>query len=200
MFKPVILTVIIVVLAGVGARAESSGKIVFLGDSLTAYTNWDTLFSNDNITNRGIGGNTSRDIYNRLGTVIEDAPKKVFIMVGINDIIRGKSMQELILTYDKILDVLTNRLPDAEIYVMSILPVNFEGDDYFNYCVTIANRHIKQIVDKYDKKDKVIYLDIYGSFVSGGTTRLNPLFTQDGIHLTQQGYLNWKRQLQPYVY
>ncbi|MBF0553388.1 MAG: hypothetical protein HQK96_02390 [Nitrospirae bacterium] len=227
MFNLVVVTVFIVLLSSV-AVASSNEKIVFLGDSLTAFADWNELFSNGNIINQGVGGDTSRDIYNRLGAVINVAPKKtsrdiynrlgavinvapkkIFIMAGINDIIKGKSVEDLILTYNKILNVLINRLPNVEIYVMSILPVNFDGEPtdiymkyslYINTNVIAANEKLKQTVVQYKDKYKVKYLDIYGAFVYAGTIKLNPLFTYDGIHLTREGYVNWKQQIKRYVY
>ncbi|MEO5360040.1 MAG: GDSL-type esterase/lipase family protein [Nitrospirota bacterium] len=203
MFKPVIMSIVVIILFSIKLTAGSyNEKIVFLGDSLTAYADWNELFPSDNIINRGISGNTTQDIYNRLGAVIKDAPKKIFIMVGINDIIRGKSVDDLILTYNKILKVLINRLPNADIYVISVLPVNFSGDLYnlyVNTTVIAANEKIKQSVKKHTKKDKVKFLDIYGTFTKSGTSGLIPMYTYDGIHLTHQGYLNWKQQIRPYV-
>ncbi|MBF0319088.1 MAG: sialate O-acetylesterase [Nitrospirae bacterium] len=202
MFKPSMVTVILIVLISVNAAAKSTddNKIVFLGDSLMSHADWAELFSNGNIKNRGIGGSTAQDIYNRLGDVINDAPKKVFIMAGTNDILRGKSLEQFILTYNKILKILIKKLPKAEIYVMSILPLNFEGDKPYNNIVILANVKIKQAVDTYNKQDKIKFLDIHESFTGPGTMKLNPLYTYDGIHLTPQGYLNWKQQIMPYVY
>jgi len=202
MFKSAIVTVILIVLLSVNAAAKSTDekKIVFLGDSLMSQVDWAELFSNGNIKNRGIGGSTAQDIYNRIGDVIRDAPKKVFIMAGTNDILRGKSLEQFILTYNKILKVLIKELPDADIYVMSILPLNFEGDKLYNDVITLTNVKIKQAVDKFNKQDKIKFLDIHESFTNPGTIKLNPIYTYDGIHLTPQGYLNWKQQIMPYVY
>ncbi|MBF0487642.1 MAG: hypothetical protein HQK98_05715 [Nitrospirae bacterium] len=208
MFKSVITAILLifVILLTTPLTAKSSGeKIVFLGDSLTAFADLNEMFPDGNIINRGVYGDTSRDMYNRLGAVIHDAPKKIFIMAGINDIIRGQSVDGLILTYNKILNVLISRLPNTEIYVISILPVNIEVEPpdlyikynlYINTNVIIANEKIKQTVVKY----KIKYLDIYGAFVYTGTIKLNPPLTNDGVHLTHEGYATWKRQIERYVY
>ncbi|WP_420267233.1 GDSL-type esterase/lipase family protein [Candidatus Magnetominusculus dajiuhuensis] len=212
MFKYVITAILLifVILLATPLTAKSSGeKIVFLGDSLTAFADLNEMFPDGNMINRGVYGDTSRDMYNRLGAVIHDAPKKIFIMAGINDIIRGQSVDGLILTYNKILNVLIRKLPNTEIYVISILPVNIEVEPpdlyikynlYINTNVIIANEKIKQTVVKYKDKYKIKYLDIYGAFVYTGTIKLNPLFTYDGVHLTHEGYATWKQQIERYVY
>ncbi|MBF0458581.1 MAG: hypothetical protein HQK99_11900 [Nitrospirae bacterium] len=204
-FKSVIMAALLMAIILLSLTAGASNeKIVFLGDSLTAEADWNALFPNGNIVNHGIGGDTTIDIYNRLGYVIKDAPKRIFIMAGINDIFMGRPIEELIQTYNKIISVLITRLPNVEIYVMSILPVNFEfrGDfhnSYINSVIITTNERIKQAVNKY-KRDKVKFLDIHGTFTENRTSKLNPMFTDDGVHLTPQGYLNWKQQIKPYVY
>ncbi|MBF0515803.1 MAG: hypothetical protein HQK97_01625 [Nitrospirae bacterium] len=206
MFKILNVKVLLVVSVIIGiltikiSAGSSNEKIVFLGDSHMAYTDWNSMFSHVNILNHGIGGNASQDIYNRLGLVIKDNPKKIFIMVGTNDIIRGVTPDNFILTYDKILHVLIKRLPHAEVYVMTILPGYFENDTLFNSVVLMLNAKIKQAVEKYKKHDNIKFLDIHESFMLPGTLRLNPAYTFDGIHLTDQGYLNWKQQIMPYVH
>ncbi|MBF0553387.1 MAG: hypothetical protein HQK96_02385 [Nitrospirae bacterium] len=194
----VVIVLLTVNLTAKSSTESSTGKIVFLGDSHMAFTDWNGLFSNDDIINRGINGDDSQRIYNRLGSVIKDNPKKVFIMVGTNDIFRCVTPEKFIQTYDNILFVLTKKLPHAEIYVMTILPVNLENDLIYNKIVVSLNEKIKQDVE-YHKNDNIKFLDIYESFTSAGTLKLNPSFTFDGIHLTDQGYLNWKQQIRPYV-
>ncbi|WP_420265351.1 GDSL-type esterase/lipase family protein [Candidatus Magnetominusculus dajiuhuensis] len=192
-----VLVVIVLLTVNLTAKA-STEKIVFLGDSHMAFTDWNGLFSNGDIINRGINGDDSQRIYNRLESIIKDNPKKVFIMVGTNDIFRGVTPENFIKTYDNILRVLTKKLPHAEIYAMTILPVNLENDVVYNKIVVSLNEKIRQDVE-YHKNDNIMFLDIYESFTSAGTLKLNPAFTFDGIHLSDQGYLNWKQQIRPYV-
>lgn len=65
--------------------------IVFLGDSITEKIDWHELFHNSHydILNRGIGSDTISGVINRINTIINLKPSKVFLMIGINDIALG---------------------------------------------------------------------------------------------------------------
>lgn len=70
---------------------DKKEKIVFLGDSLIDKGEWNELLSNEDIANRGINGDTTEGVLNRIDSVIALVPKKAFIMIGTNDVGRGES-------------------------------------------------------------------------------------------------------------
>src|SRR3954451_7586104 len=61
-------------------------EIVMLGDSLTEWGNWHELVPEFRVINRGIAGDTSSGVLDRLEEVIARRPKLVFLMIGTNDI------------------------------------------------------------------------------------------------------------------
>lgn len=61
-------------------------SIVFLGDSLTFRTEWSELFPEEIVINRGIGRDTTAGVLKRLDHIIEAKPKKIFILIGVNDL------------------------------------------------------------------------------------------------------------------
>ena len=62
-------------------------KIVFLGNSITeGGGNWNTRFDVNNIVNRGISGDITEGILDRLEEIIYYKPIAVFLLIGINDI------------------------------------------------------------------------------------------------------------------
>ena len=65
-----------------------SGKIVFLGNSITeAGGDWNKRFVSANkIVNRGISGDITEGVLSRLDEIIHYKPIAVFILIGINDI------------------------------------------------------------------------------------------------------------------
>ena len=68
--------------------------IVFLGDSLSDGAEWSELFSRQDILNRGISGDTSTGVLDRLDEVVRHQPKKIFLLIGINDIARDISPEQ----------------------------------------------------------------------------------------------------------
>ena len=57
-----------------------------LGDSLTEWGNWHELVPEHRVINRGVAGDTSSGVLDRLQEVIDRRPRLVFVMVGTNDI------------------------------------------------------------------------------------------------------------------
>ena len=70
---------------------NTKGEIIFLGNSITDYCEWSELFQNSKIKNRGISGDVTDGVLERLDEVTESKPSKIFLMIGINDLSRGKS-------------------------------------------------------------------------------------------------------------
>ena len=56
--------------------------LVFLGDSITDDGNWDKLFPNLSAENRGIGGDSTLGLLNRLDQIIALQPSQIFLMIG----------------------------------------------------------------------------------------------------------------------
>ena len=59
-----------------------SSDIVFLGNSITDGCEWAELFENRHVKNRGISGDRSGWLLERLDSIIAAHPKKLFLMIG----------------------------------------------------------------------------------------------------------------------
>lgn len=66
-----------------------SSDIVFLGNSLTDGCEWSELFDNRHIRNRGISSDRACELAERLDPIVEGHPKRLFLMIGINDLAGG---------------------------------------------------------------------------------------------------------------
>ncbi len=99
-------------------------KIVFIGDSITAYENWNTLFGVTYIRNAGIPENTTDDVLSRLSSIISSKPEKIFLFIGINDLFGGKDTSYISANYETILNKIRLESPDTILYFQSVLPTN----------------------------------------------------------------------------
>src|SRR5215204_3668553 len=81
---------------------NSSNDIIFLGNSITAGTDWMELLGRTDVRNRGISGDITFGILERLQEVTEGKPAKVFILIGINDISRNVPDSVIVSNYLKI--------------------------------------------------------------------------------------------------
>ena len=66
-----------------------SSDIVFLGNSITDGCEWAELFNNRHVKNRGISGDRSGWLLDRLDPIVGGHPKKLFLMIGVNDLAAG---------------------------------------------------------------------------------------------------------------
>ena len=170
-------------------------SIIMLGDSLTHNMIWDEAFKNTNVINRGISGNTTEDILGGLEEVIMRNPKKIFLMIGINDLAKYISKDKIISNYSVIIDRLINKLPNTTIYIQSILPINTNIK-----CLSLSNDDIEEtnrLIKDIAENKNIEYIDLYKSFIKDG--QLNKELTFDGVHLNAKGYTIWISSIKKYV-
>ncbi|PLR29874.1 hypothetical protein CYR55_22555, partial [Chimaeribacter californicus] len=70
---------------------HGQGDYVMVGDSITENARWDDIFPDYKIVNRGIAGDDTTGVLERIDDIIATGAKKAFIMIGTNDIDRGMS-------------------------------------------------------------------------------------------------------------
>lgn len=167
-----------------------TNDIVFLGDSITDRCEWSELFQNSGIKNRGIDGDTTSEILDRLSTITSGHPKKIFLMIGINDLLHGKNASYVLKNYKKILENIRSNSPNTTIYIQSILPNNKLKSK--NDIKTI-NKNLKKL----SNNKNIIYLNLFDSFSDGNG--LSKQYTYDGTHLNGKAYLIWKTAIEKYV-
>lgn len=172
--------------------------IVFLGDSLTNKGLWEEFYPEFIVKNRGISGDTIEGVAARLESVLDTKPERIFLMIGVNDIMFGRmGSGKLEADYRGLLEELEDS--DAEIYVMSILPVGAAAEESFgeglNEWILEANEVIRGLCEDCDAH----YIDVRGGFVDG-SGRLRDDLTIDGVHLNGEGYRIWKENLDEYIY
>jgi lysophospholipase L1-like esterase len=175
------------------ASPSTHADIIFIGDSITARGEWQEFFPDKIVLNRGIDSDVTEGVYNRLDTIIDKQPDKIFLMIGINDIRQGIDKNVTLDFYAKILDKLTDNLSDCTIYVQSILPVNSStGIDNCN--VQALNTAIKALADE----RSLTYIDLY-SLLADTNNDLPKDYSIDGVHMTGDGYSIWIEALKKYM-
>src|SRR5690606_34651148 len=102
----------------------SKKDIVFAGNSITFWGNWSEMLDSRRIKNRGIPGEHTFGLLNRLDGIIEGKPHKIFIMIGINDLGKGLSDSVILRNWHDILDRVIRQTPKTKVYVQSILPTH----------------------------------------------------------------------------
>lgn len=175
---------------------SSFNEIVLLGDSLTNGCEWSELFQNPNVKNRGIESDNSLGVLKRIGTVLKSKPKKIFIMIGVNDLGSNTPIDIIIENYNKIIQQVKGNSPSSKVYIQSILPTNSKL-----YKGAATNNKIKELNLKLENlagNFGLYYIDIF-SFLIDSAGGLNQRYSNDGLHLLSEGYLVWKNVLEKYI-
>lgn len=175
---------------------------ILIGDSLTLWFPPELLPQDRNWLNQGISGESSHGLLKRLDLFDSTQPEVIFIMIGINDLIRGVSEQVILDNQRQIMTYLLKKHPQAQIVIQSILPhgdkeATWEGKEKL---LSIPNSRIRQLNEKLQgaaAQVGVKYLDLYPLFTNK-QGNLRSEFTTDGLHLNPTGYLVWRTALQMY--
>jgi len=176
---------------------NSKTEIIFIGDSLTDQGEWAELLGNANVRNRGISGDTTDGVLNRLNQITASHPQKLFLMIGANDLWNEhKPPSEIAQTYRRILEQIQQQTPETQVFIQSLLPMNtIEYSISVNNSDIIAvNRHLKDLASEFS----YTYIDLHQKFTND-QKQLDPVYTIDGVHLNGKGYLNWAKIVNPYV-
>ena len=179
-----------------------STTIVMLGNSLTENgKDWGArLGTSHRVVNRGIIGDNTVGMTERLYQITPFKPKAIFLMAGINDMVGNTSAEEVAQHVIKLIEAIRTQAPQTQLFVQSILPIDeTEGrwrtlagrtDD-----IPFANMYIKA----YCETHHITFIDIFHHMTRGRSNQLRTELSGDGLHLTEQGYRVWAFELKKYV-
>jgi len=168
----------------------SRGAIVFVGNSLTEAGRWSDIIGQKGVLNRGISGDISYGVVARMDEILRHKPKKIFLMIGVNDLKREVPTENIIQNYQRIVQKIQAESPKTIIYLNSILPVN--ADKLIESFQAVKNSDIAVLNDALRNmatanKD-VRYVDLH-QVVADPKGYLKADMTPDGIHLEVSAYV-----------
>jgi lysophospholipase L1-like esterase len=184
------------------ASPASDSPIVFLGDSLTEFCEWNELLRKP-VLNRGISSDTTVDVLNRLDPVLSLHPTAIYLMIGTNDGIKESTVEDTADRYRQILEKIRRQSPNTRIYMQSLLPVLSTGSSLRPLGANRAGRLNPWIVEmntrikSYADGKWIFYINVHDALLQG--SELAPGLTVDGVHLSGAGYLAWKEHVEQIV-
>lgn len=164
----------------------SDARILMLGDSLTAYANWNLLFRNLDVINYGVEGDTAAGLLERVSKP-RITNKTIFIMIGINDIMNHGDIDDICNNIAKVVDILGS---DNDVFLQSTLLTR----------VSRLNAQVRQLDDceRYlCENHKCKYIDLNSDVSEGG--RLPDNLSIDDVHINITAYKVWAKALLPYI-
>lgn len=178
-------------------------NIVFFGDSITSGYKIEEFYPKNNVINSGTSGDTTENLLERMEDVYKYNPSKVFILIGINDLNRGKSIDEILDNIQRIVNNIKTNRKYTNIYIESVYPINrnvFEDKDY-SFNNDISNDTIKELNDRLSnlcKENSIQYVDVYNNLIDS-EGNLKEDYTREGLHLTDLGYFKVTSSLVKYI-
>ncbi|HTI09156.1 MAG TPA: GDSL-type esterase/lipase family protein [Puia sp.] len=169
-----------------------TGDNVFVGNSIVEGFPLEELFHSTRFKNRGIAGNHSYHIRDRIGRIAAAHPRAIFLDVGINDILHDLPTDALKSNYRAIIATIRRLSPQTMIVAQTVLPVGRERRDKIpaicSFNIWLAG---------YCDSAHVNFLNLFPLFLKG--TQLDPELTVDGVHITGRGYEIWMEAIRPYL-
>lgn len=164
-------------------------SIVMLGDSLMSHIDWHELLGRDDVVSRAIAGDTTSGVLQRLDEVIDLHPRRVVVMLGINDFIGGRDALEVYANYQRILDrLLTNRITPLIVTTLPLATWHPQAND--------INPQIDQLntwLFIYSVAHRLTLIDLHRVIIAHPD-----YFAADGLHLTAPAYAIWRDLFKPW--
>jgi len=177
------------------STASEANTLLFIGSSTMEF--WTTAqedFPSYQVVNVGKGGTDYRYLVENAESWAKQYPASgIVIYSGDNDITNGDSAQTVAGNFAATVEILHRKLPNAKIFVISVKPCP-APDRWKNIGeIRLANSLIKK---EAGTLGYVTFVDIFGSMLDGSGKPSPKLFREDGVHMTRDGYLLWKKILQ----
>ncbi|MBQ7941419.1 MAG: hypothetical protein IJ328_03300 [Muribaculaceae bacterium] len=177
----------------------TSNDIVFFGNSLTNGGRWHEMFNNPNIKNRGIVGDIVQGLYDRADMILKGQPKKIFLLIGTNDISHHVGADSIAKALDKLITLIKKDCPNTQLYMQSLLPFNNDFKRYKNLFgeeMTVLQGNV--LYEQVARKHNVPWINLFPWFADN-ECKLRKELTNDGVHLKENGYKIWRDEITPFV-
>lgn len=182
-------------------RLHIDADVVFLGDSLTRGHDFQADYPELSIVNLGLSGDTILDVTRRVFMLKTVRPEKVFLMAGVNSLRNEKKIGKYYAQYVDLCEKIRETVPNAKLYIISVLPVSADHDNRFLGTIRGINndfiRRFNDMIQQYANLNNLTYIDLYQYYEYNGS--LNPAYAQDSIHITDDAYRFWIDAVRDYM-
>ena len=176
-----------------------SDDIIILGNSLSDNGRWNEAFDDANIKNRGIISDVVQGISDRLELVTKGQPKKIFLLIGVNDVSHHLTPDSITTAVEKLIVKIKEQSPKTEIYLQSWLPIN---NDFKRYKNMIGKEmvifHGNVMLEQVACRQGVNWINLFPAFADK-EMKLPKHLTNDGLHLNEAGYRIWCQEIAKYI-
>jgi len=175
----------------------SKGAVLFIGSSSIGL--WTTLaddFPSTEVINRGFGGSEIADSTYYVDRIVAPyQPKVIVLYAGDNDLVNGKTPQQVFEDYQAFVSRVRRKLPRARVAFISIKP------SPARWHVVRSVRAANEMIRSYASRGKgLIYIDVFTPMIGADGNPRPELFSEDNLHLNREGYRLWKSIVAPHIH
>ena len=152
--------------------------VAFLGDSLTDGCDISRYYPDVAAVNRGIGGDTTFGLEERMDVSLYDLkPKVAVILIG------GNNLYSMLDNYEELILGIRDNSPRTEILICSLTSMGMDWG-HKNQIAAYNNVFLERLAMKHD----CAFVDLYTPLFDENTGEIRTEYTSDGAHLTHAGY------------
>jgi hypothetical protein len=159
--------------------------IIFIGDSHIEQCEWQEVFPQYKIGNRGIGGETSGALLTRIENAVLPGTSVAVLQIGVNDILSNIEATTVIDNYSFIIKYLKKN----NCKIVATLP-------FLTRYYPDKNRKIQGLGNRLlvlFNEEKITNINLNPTIAPEGELLLE--YSSDGVHLNAKGYSLWIEQL-----
>lgn len=173
-------------------------EIIFYGSSSIRL--WNTLytdFPDKRVANLGFGGSTLAACVWFFERIMTDYnPGALIVYAGDNDLGDGRNPEEIFIFFQQLMAKTARLFGDIPCYFVSLKPSisRWHIADKFMYTNNLIEGEIIKLQNNWK------FIDVYKNMLDKSGYPKQEYYTQDGLHLSGQGYQLWKEIIQQALY
>lgn len=191
------------------SQPVQTGKAMFYGSSF--FTRWgydrarqqlaEATNGELDVLNHGFGGATiDQLLYMYPQLVAPYNPKEIVIRSGYNDINEGLTVDQSIFLLDRLITWLQKDFPDIRIYLLPVFDAKIMDESRHK----AFSAYNEQMAELAKKTQNVEIFDINEFFYNapediGNLSKLRDVFVKDGLHLTDEAYVEMAKFFGPHL-
>ena len=175
----------------------NENTIVMIGNSLTENgKDWAERLGITTVVNRGIIGDNTVGMTERLCQITPYHPKAIFLMAGINDMVNDTPAMDVAGRVISLIDSIRQQSPTTKLFVESLLPINESNGRWRTLTgrtddIPLANMYIRA----YCESNNITFVDIFHLMTYPNSNTLRNELSADGLHITEAGYQIWAKEI-----
>ena len=171
---------------------DEGGVLSIGSSSIRTWNDLEVRFRDYPIVKRGFGGCEYQDILHYADDIVFPyLPSKIVLYAGENDLVKGRSVDEMYAIFLVLYQKIRTVLPNTEVYFIAVKPS--EKLKEYRSLIEQFNGKVKQLVDS--ELPYIRYVDIFHPMLNDNGDPKPELFTVDKLHINNKGYDIWEKEI-----